>query len=45
MVTQARTRGTPYTTIATWLGPRTSCPPHLHAIYDRVQLLASIERH
>lgn len=43
MVTRARTRGTPYATIATWLGPRTSCPPHLHAIYDRVKLLASIE--
>ena len=43
MVTRARRRGTPYHTIAEWLGPRASCPPQLLAVYDRVQLLASVE--
>ena len=43
MVTRARRRGTPYATIAEWLGPRASCPPQLLAIYDRVHLLASVE--
>ena len=43
MVNRARRRGTSYARIVKWFGPRAACPKHLHAIFDRVSLLASLE--
>lgn len=44
MVTRARGRGISYERIASWLGPRASCPTQLLPIRERLELLALVER-
>ena len=43
MVGRMRGRGHSYRKILRMFGPRPSCPSHLHPLYDRVELFASLE--